>query len=153
MSAPSSPTWLLAATRRRANYADLRISDAERAEVADLLSRHYGDGRLDQAEFDERLDQAMRARTYKDLSGLFADLPRTEAAGSSEASKVSEAVARGPHRRPILRDLFRGLFVILVIVIAAAAGRALVWSLHPWVWIAIIGAIILYATRTPRGTS
>jgi Domain of unknown function (DUF1707) len=150
MSAPSSPIWLLAATRRRVSYSDLRISDAERAEVTDLLSRHYGDGRLDQAEFNERLDQAMSAKTYRDLGGLFADLPRTETADSSEASA---AVARNPHRHPNLRDLSRGLFVILVVLIAAAAGRALVWSLHPWVWIAIIGAIILYATRTPRGTS
>src|ERR1700733_15523156 len=80
MSAPS-PAWIQAATRRRTSYSDLRISDAERSEVADLLSKHYGDGRLDQAEFNERLDLAMKAKTYKDLSGLFADLPPTEAAG------------------------------------------------------------------------
>ena len=48
----------------------MRVSDAERAEVADRLSKHYGDGRLDQAEFNERLDQAMRAKTRQDLDGL-----------------------------------------------------------------------------------
>ena len=46
MSAPHSRASFLAATRRRGSYSDLRISDAERGEVADLLAAHYGDGRL-----------------------------------------------------------------------------------------------------------
>jgi DUF1707 SHOCT-like domain len=124
MSAPSNPTWLLAAMRRRSSYADLRISDAERAEVADLLAKHYGDGRLDQAEFNQRLDQAMKARTYKDLSGLFADLPPVEAAAVPEPT----ALARQRHR--YLNP--RVLFLVLIAVIAATAGHALTWSLTPW---------------------
>ena len=55
--------------------ATLRVSDAERNEVADKLSRHFADGRLDQAEFKERLDAAMSAKTQGDLAGLFDDLP------------------------------------------------------------------------------
>ncbi len=72
MSARSS-RW----TRGSTSSADpnMRISDAERAEVADRLSKHYSDGRLDQAEFNERLDRAMNAKTQADLNGLFADLP------------------------------------------------------------------------------
>jgi hypothetical protein len=145
MSAPSSPTWLLAATRRRSSYADLRISDAERSEVADLLSRHYGDGRLDQAEFNERLDQAMKAKTYKDLSGLFADLPPTEAAGVSGAPRAAEPVTR---RRHLHLD-HRVPFLLLVVAVAAVAGHALVWSLGPWTWIGLLVVIVLVATRSP----
>ena len=92
MSGTSSPSWL-AASRRRTSFSGLRISDAERAEVADLLSKHYGDGRLDQAEFNQRLDQAMKAKTYADLDGILEDLPRTDA----EASEAPKATAR---RRP-----------------------------------------------------
>ena len=125
MPAPSSPTWLHAATHRRASYANLRISDAERSEVADLLSKHYGDGRLDQAEFDERIEQAMKAKTYSDLSGLFADLPRT---GASEASPAPDGLAR-PRRGRSGRHV---IFLILVVVIAATAGQALVRSLVFW---------------------
>jgi len=150
MSAPS-PAWILAATRRRTSYADLRISDAERAEVADLLSKHYGDGRLDQAEFDQRLDQAMKAKTYKDLSGLFADLPLTETADTSRPSPpsdVSRVVKRGLHQH---RN-HRVLFLVLVIAIAIIAGHALAWALTPWVWIGLIGMIVLYAIRPPGGT-
>ena len=43
--------------------AAMRVSDAERNEVAEELSKHYADGRLDAAEFKERLDQAMGAKT------------------------------------------------------------------------------------------
>ncbi len=53
----------------------LRASDAERSEVADRLSRHFADGRLDQTEFKARLDRAMGATTRGDLEGLFDDLP------------------------------------------------------------------------------
>src|ERR1700722_8055430 len=41
-------------TRQRVADATMRVSDAERAEVADQLAQHYGDGRLDQAELDAR---------------------------------------------------------------------------------------------------
>jgi hypothetical protein len=53
----------------------MRVSDADRAQIADRLAKHYGDGRLDQAEFELRLDKAMRATTVADLSGLLSDLP------------------------------------------------------------------------------
>jgi Domain of unknown function (DUF1707) len=147
----SSPAWILAATRRRTGYADMRISDAERAEVADLLSKHYGDGRLDQAEFDQRLDQAMKAKTYKDLSGLFADLPQTDTSDTSraaQASDASRAVKRGQHQH---RN-HRVLFLVLVIAIAVTAGHALAWAFTPWVWIGLVGMIVLYAIRPPGGT-
>jgi hypothetical protein len=120
---------------RRASPPDpgLRVSDAERAEVADRLSKHYGDGRLDQAEFNGRLDQAMRAKTHSDLSGLFADLP---------APEESEAVARQwperqrpaprPGRQGPGRPRYRIPFLIMVIVITVVVGQALVQSLFFW---------------------
>jgi len=146
MPAPSSPTWLHATMRRRSGYGDLRVSDAERAEVADLLSKHYGDGRLDQAEFEQRLDRAMKAKTYSDLGGLFADLPRTEAEASQEPKMASSR--RLDHRRP------RAMLGLVVLVIAAAtvAGHALIWSFNAWVWLALLGAV-LYATLARRGPS
>ena len=47
---------------------NLRVSDAERQAVTDRLAEHFGDGRLDQAEFDERVGRAMNAKTRADLS-------------------------------------------------------------------------------------
>ena len=144
MSGTSSPSWLLAASRRRLSFSDLRISDAERAEVADLLSKHYGDGRLDQAEFNERLDQAMKARTYADLDGILVDLPRTEA----EASEAPKATARRRHEHRPLRLLVLTVFIVVAV---AAVAHALVWSLSTWVWLLLLGAI-LYATQLRKGS-
>lgn len=136
MSEQSSPTWFLAATRRRTSYSSMRISDAERAEAADLLSRHYGDGRLDEAEFNQRLDQVMRAKTYSDLSGVFDDLPRTEAE-AAEAPRMPISRRHEHHRAG-------GLLVMVALVVAAAivAGHALAWFSWVWIWLALFGAIL-----------
>ncbi|MEU1129719.1 DUF1707 domain-containing protein [Streptomyces sp. NPDC005900] len=54
---------------------DLRASDADRERVAELLRDAMAEGRLDMAEFEERLDAAYRARTYGELAPLTRDLP------------------------------------------------------------------------------
>jgi hypothetical protein len=143
MSAPSSPPPWLLATRRRNSYSGMRISDAERAEVADLLSKHYGDGRLDQAEFDQRLDQAMRAKTYADLGGLFADLPRTE----DEALEGPKMQSR---RHPPIAMLL--LTVVIVIAAASIVGHIVTFTFTPLVWLAIL-ALIAYVALRRRGRS
>src|SRR5215469_9302201 len=80
MSPTSSQQW-----SRRIRYTDqhIRVSDAERNAVTERLAAHYSDGRLDQAEFDERVSRAMSAKTRGDLDGLFDDLPDPESAGAS----------------------------------------------------------------------
>jgi len=52
----------------------LRASDADRDRVIELLRAAVADGRLDQAEFGERLDAALAARTMDALAPLTADL-------------------------------------------------------------------------------
>ncbi len=52
----------------------LRASDADRDRVIELLRAAVADGRLDQGEFDERLDAALAARTIDALAPLTADL-------------------------------------------------------------------------------
>jgi Domain of unknown function (DUF1707) len=54
----------------------IRASDAERSEVAEILSKHYTEGRLDKSELDERVERAMNAKTRAELSALLTDLPR-----------------------------------------------------------------------------
>jgi GntR family transcriptional regulator len=57
----------------------LRVSDAEREAAADWLAERFAAGRLDQAEFDDRVGRAMVAKTRADLNGLVADLSETGA--------------------------------------------------------------------------
>jgi hypothetical protein len=53
----------------------LRISDADRHQVADLLRDAAGEGRIDLEELDERLEATYAAKTYADLVPITIDLP------------------------------------------------------------------------------
>ena len=99
MSSPVSPPQPTTLALRRASWpgADMRVGDAERAEIADHLARHFSDGRLDEAEFSERLDQAMRAKTMADLSGLLSDLPGSDPAAARRPPPSAQD-AEGPAR-------------------------------------------------------
>jgi hypothetical protein len=147
MPTQANPSWTASGIRRRIGYPqpDLRVSDAERSEVADRLGRHYGDGRLDQAEFNERVDQAMSAKTQSDLSGLFDDLPVTEAeARVAMGAKVPDR-PRHEHRHN------RTLFLLLIIAITAIAGQAIIRPYISMLWLGVIGAVIVLAVmRGPR---
>jgi hypothetical protein len=52
-----------------------RIGDAERDQAATLLREALAQGRLDNEEFDERINKALTAKTAADLEPLFRDLP------------------------------------------------------------------------------
>jgi hypothetical protein len=54
---------------------DMRAADSDRQAVADKLKEALDEGRLDLAEYDERLQQAYAAKTYGDLTGLLDDIP------------------------------------------------------------------------------
>jgi len=53
---------------------NLRASDADRDQVATLLSTAYAEGRLSREEHDERIDQLMSAKTFDDLLPITQDL-------------------------------------------------------------------------------
>ena len=57
----------------------LRVSDADRHKVAEILRQAAGEGRLDLDELDERLESAYAAKTYADLVPITADLPLRDA--------------------------------------------------------------------------
>ncbi|MET1074454.1 MAG: DUF1707 domain-containing protein [Umezawaea sp.] len=53
----------------------LRAADNDREAVVEQLARAQAEGRLDLAEFDERVRLVWVAQTYADLAVLTADLP------------------------------------------------------------------------------
>ena len=61
------------------------------------------DGRLDAAEFKERLDQAMSAKTRADLAGLLTDLPGQVTAERRAGARSSPATPRALDRGRRLR--------------------------------------------------
>jgi hypothetical protein len=113
----------------------LRVSDAERNEVADRLSRHFADGRLDQVEFKSRLDQAMGAVTRGDLNGLFDDLPHL----------ADDSAPPRPRRRMFLP------LVVLVALVAVAVG-ATVSTIHiSWLLVVVAGIFLWHRAGHHRG--
>ena len=104
MSSPAGSPQQTSPALRRASWpgSQMRVGDAERMAVADCLAKHFVDGRLSEAEFDERLDRAMRATTVADLTGLLSDLPDDE-----PARPQLSAAARRQERRTLRAQLER----------------------------------------------
>jgi hypothetical protein len=147
MSPSTAQQWT-----RRIRYSDqhLRVSDAERNVVAELLGKHYADGRLDQGEFDERVTRTMSAKTRGDLTGLFDDLPDSDStAGAGPADDGPAVPYRGRRRHGLLRTL---LLVIAVMICANIAWHALtsMFFVGPLVWGIVLVAVILLVTKATR---
>jgi hypothetical protein len=152
MSPSSAQQWT-----RRIRYADqhIRVSDAERNAVVELLGQHYADGRLDQAEFDERVGRAMAAKTRGDLEGLFDDLPDL---GHGVPSAGGPGMPAGPTGPGIPVRVRRGhgiirplLFVALVLIAANITWHALLFTsflfVKPLIWAVVIAVGIVFITR------
>lgn len=134
--------------------AEVRASDAERTEVADRLSKHYSDGRLDQAEFNERLDRAMNAKTRADFHGLFYDLPdlpdesaKTGKNGQQRFDPVKMQQRQDSRTRQ--RSAFSYLLFLGVIALAAVVVAHTV--LHSWFLWLMIAVVAFFFLRHEQG--
>ena len=149
MSPTSSQQWT-----RRIRYSDrysdqhLRVSDVERNAVTERLATHYSDGRLDQAEFDERVGRAVAAKTRGDLDGLFDDLPDLKPSGASRNARSGDTAV--PYRRR--RGGFGRMLLLVVLVIAALSITSHVLAglafFVPWFWIGALVAVVLLVNRS-----
>jgi hypothetical protein len=133
----------------------MRVSDRDRQAAADRLRVAHDEGRLDFAEYDERLARAYQAVHFADLEPLFTDLPVS-------AGIVAQAPwpAPGP---PVLlpRDmpaaaaaLPTALKVLWIIWASVVAINLTVWLLvslgsgigtvYFWpMWLAVPGSVLL----------
>ncbi|GAB2813489.1 hypothetical protein GCM10027176_17430 [Actinoallomurus bryophytorum] len=75
---------------------ELRISDAERDNVASILRDAAGDGRLDLEELDERLTAVYAAKTYGDLEPITRDLPSASSAPATPAVPLRDRIGGVP---------------------------------------------------------
>ncbi|MEE2031801.1 DUF1707 SHOCT-like domain-containing protein [Rhodococcus chondri] len=73
---------------------ELRVSDAEREHVGQLLQRAVGQGMLSLGEFTERMDTVLAAKTRRDLNQVLIDLPGIDIRPEYQA-------AYQPHRSPV----------------------------------------------------
>jgi hypothetical protein len=75
----------------------MRISDEDRHRVSEVLRRAAGEGRIDLAELDERLEATYQAKTYGDLVPLTADLPAAASPASTVAPSPQPPLQPVPH--------------------------------------------------------
>lgn len=86
----------------------IRLTHADRDAVAEVLREAYSHGQLDEDEFGDRLDQAMRAKVSADLAPLTADLGVQVSPGGTgstpgvtrQSDEWSEGRAKGKDRGP-----------------------------------------------------
>lgn len=118
--------------------SELRVSNAERDEVSNALCRHFSDGRLDEVEFNERLEKATAAKTRADLAPLLADLPPLpgDPTPPPGTGNLPHPVAGRPRRlHPVLA-------VLCVVFVVAALGHFASVAWHfPWLVIGVIAAV------------
>jgi hypothetical protein len=101
----------------------LRAGTAEREAVAEILRREHVAGRLDNNEFDERLERCLSAKTYRELDDLLADLPIDE---------LNSRVVRWSFPPwPLLLVL-----PLIGVAIVSSHGHA-VWLLVPLFWFGV----------------
>ena len=89
----------------------LRVSHADRDRVVEILREAAGDGRLDAEELDERVEQALTARTFAQLEPLTEDLPVPPLApppvGSPGPAPVFTSGTAGPAAGGAVQDAGR----------------------------------------------
>ena len=115
-----------------AGYATLRASDADRDVVAERLRRAAVEGRLEPDELEQRLDAALRARTYGQLDRLLADLPADRVRPPARRRSGSAARTALAITVPILVGL-----VALAALIAIAALAAAGWMMWIVIWLLV----------------
>jgi len=131
------PVYPMGRRDSQAYDASMRASDDERNAVADKLSRHYAEGRLDETEFKSRLDTAMSAKTRGDLHGLFHDLP---------------TLPSPPPPPPTRRQRTMPWLLLIGFVAFVAVATVPWWPLYhvPWFLFAIVGFLLWRAAGSRR---
>lgn len=113
----------------------VRIGDVERDRAVAELGDQFAAGRLNREEFDERAEQALRARFDADLVPLFADLPRPTQALQPVSGPTLRLVSGPP---PVVFWLVPALLVAAVVGGIVFHAPFLLWLL---VWFVVIGKI------------
>ena len=98
-----------------------RASHADREQVVGALQAAFVQGRLTADELDERVGQALAARTYAELAALTSDLPGDLAPARQPAPAPQPAPARRPQNPTATRAVKAGAAAIGVTVIVTSA--------------------------------
>jgi len=130
-----------------ARQGRFRASHTDREQVVGVLQAAFVQGRLTTAELDERVGQALAARTYADLAALTADLPADPTPAVQPAPAPLPAPARRLQNPAARRAVKAGAGAIGVAVIALCAVIAVAGDPAAAVFIAVF-MLVLAAAAT-----
>lgn len=128
---------------------NLRAGDADRDVVADDLREAFSEGRLDEDEYEKRLDALWKARTYGELEDLTNDLPqpgqrkRAEAERARQQRQIANYVGAW-------RGWLTGALIMITIWVVSSIGNG-VQGFWPAMPLGIWGVIILSKNGLPPG--
>ena len=118
------------------SMSDLRVGDADRDRVNELLASHYAAGRIDRFELDHRTGVVLRSRTRRDLEEVLADLPplaEPVAAPVRANAKAAGTQALRIWRVAVLAPwAMFGVFFVLIWLVTGAGYFWPVWPIMGW---------------------
>ncbi|MGH3910131.1 MAG: DUF1707 SHOCT-like domain-containing protein [Pseudonocardiaceae bacterium] len=133
-----------------------RAADTDRERVAEQLQSAHAEGRLDLAEYDDRVRQAWAARTYGELDLLTVDLPGR--AELSQRRPPPAPTASHGHGQPQHRyghaavGAWLSASVINLVIWAIVCLTTMSWIYPWWLWVAgPWGAVLLIRWMSERG--
>src|SRR4051794_24902150 len=119
--------------------ADIRVSDEERERARRDVREHFAAGRLNEAEFDDRIQAVLQARTEGELRAAQADLPPLPASVQDQRAALDER--RRDLRRQVVQQTGGGVavFVACTLIWAASGASGSFWP----IWVAVVVLISL----------
>ena len=108
-------------------HGTLRASDADRDQFVDRLHKAATEGRIGSDELEQRVSQALKARTYNDLEATVADLPRPRSRGGQiQRQRTAGQWAVSTVRANPALLLF--VIPVLAVTLAMVVAATIVWS-------------------------
>jgi hypothetical protein len=137
----------------------MRAADSDREAVVERLRTALNEGRLELHEFDERVAEAYRAKTYADLDRLLTDLPGVTPVSRSQLAPAPPPPIPAPAPAPLappgtvprwLATLWGtwaaavGVNIVIWLLASISSGDLVyfwpMWVAGPW------GAVLVVAT-------
>jgi Domain of unknown function (DUF1707) len=118
--------------------ASLRAADTDRDAVVERLREAAGEGRLESEELEQRVEAALRARTYGELAWRVADLP-----GPARRRSFAETTLRATVLMTALvvaLVAIAAIAAIVLLVVAIVALAATGWVAFVLLWFLLCGA-------------
>ena len=133
-----------------------RIGDADRDRAVSFLQEHLAQGRIDAAEFDERMGQALRARTASELAVLFRDLPEPRPADaapmlfqappwSSRPGPASRLAPASPPEPPVAAQNHPALNIITAVIWPVTILTIFILGWGDFWWLVFVPIIVTSA--------